>query len=83
MVKTPKLTKEQEKAANFLQDAGVPGDIAVFLVIRSDNCTDYDSCLPMDYVAACNLWAEQPEGHQWWWDFDDAFQAEMRAMGNP
>lgn len=78
------LTKEQDKQATRLRDAGVPGDIAVFLASRSYKSSGFVSIgeAPINDAAWAHfMWMNQPEGYQWWDSFDDAFKEECEARG--
>ncbi len=75
------LTKEQDKQATRLRDAGVPGDIAVFLASRALLNRVYPWQYIPDSVDSLFWWDDQPEGEDWWLTFCDAFYEECRARG--
>lgn len=75
------LTKEQDKIATRLRDAGVPGDIAVLLASRALPNRSYSLRFLPDAVDYLFWWYDQPEGEDWWSTFCDAFFEECNARG--
>lgn len=75
------LTKEQDKIATRLRDAGVPGDIAVFVASRALPNRIYPWKHIPDSVDYLFWWSQQPEGEDWWLTFCDAFEAECKERG--
>ncbi len=75
------LTKEQDKQATRLRDAGVPGDIAVFLASRTTHLHDVVRAPIRFYAADCISWSLESEGWEWWSSFSQAFGSECRARG--
>lgn len=77
------LTKEQDEQATRLRDAGVPGDIAVFLASRLDESFPKSHICAKAKNAAWEWfwWTDQPEGDAFWEDFDLAYSDECRARG--
>lgn len=75
------LTKEQDKIATRLRDAGVPGDIAVLLASRALSKPIYPWQYIPDSVDYLFWWHEQPEGEDWWATFCESFEAECHAKG--
>lgn len=76
-----KLTKEQDKLATRLRDAGIPGDFAV-LAASLDNITDDKTKhYPSTAIVSGFSWHKSPEGVSFWSSFNEAWRAECNARG--
>jgi len=75
------LTKEQDKIATRLRDAGVPGDIAVLLASRKSKMGFLSTGFVRYAVLDIVEWKHQPEKSAWWSTFESAFRNECYARG--
>jgi hypothetical protein len=71
---------EREKEINKLRDAGVPAEWAIIAAARMDS--NHDDIKRGDFslwLEGAFVWANSPEGHEYWASAADGWYDEWRA----